>query len=456
MVHVKVGDLFGAVYWLTRALALPSPANCKDKLLGVYEELRLKWEKHSTMTKVSSQPPWYVSFCLSFLRIQGIFLTGVNTENLQFLYKVCNDHMETFLSKSENSNLVVSMVVIWIFSMHISQEELSKLPHLINHDPSIFNTIQPGQCQSVADLFYQFILKIVQKIKYPDSIWVNPLLIFLYWVNSYRGLQKIFIKDELRSELIRIEGLISEDLNENCHLLLPEDLSIIGFLPLHYYYLGHKDFFNTQASANEEQGIRMKSLKMLCGEVLVEAQEIVNENEEIDEFFELGGFSSGFDCPGLTFEETKQAKKMVVLDGPNIAVRHGNGNFSCKGLRIVLNYYVRKGYDVKIVVPEQYLQEDRAEELKFRGAKNNKIPIGVQILKDLDEHGHLIKTPPMDYDDSYCLQYAKDKNAIVISNDRFWDHIKKHPEAKNWVREHTCSFTFAGDDFIPNPDFSYT
>lgn len=365
--------------------------------------------------------------------------------------------METFLSKGENSNLIVSMVVIWIFSIHISQQELSQLPHLINHDPSIFNTISPGQCQQVIDLFSQFMLKILQKIKQPDSPWTSPLLIFLYWISSYRGLRKIFIKDSIYAELTRIEHLVAEDLTENCHLLLPEDLSIIGFLPLHYYYLGHKDFYNTQATASEESGIRMNSLKILCNEVLEETEETKKETEEIDEFFGLGtGLSSGFDFPGLTFEEVKQTKQLVVVDGPNIAVRHGNGGFSCKGLRIVLNYYVRKGFDVKIVVPEQYLQEDRAEELKFRGAKNNKIPIGLPILQELDAHRHLIKTPPMDYDDSYCLQYAKDKNAIVVSNDRFWDHIKKHPEAKTWVREHTCSFTFAGDDFIPNPDFSFT
>ena len=93
--------------------------------------------------------------------------------------------------------------------------------------------------------------------------------------------------------------------------------------------------------------------------------------------------------------------------------------------------------------------------MKFKGAKANKIPTDLEILHVLDSQGLLIKTPPMDYDDSYCLQYAKSKRAVVISNDRFWDHIKKHPETKNWIRGHNCSFTFAGDDFIPNPDYVF-
>ena len=133
MCHQAIGDLFGAAYWLTMALAVPNPPLCKNSLIGIYEQLRLKWEKHSVMTKVSSQPPWFVSFCLSFLRIQGIFLTGVNTENLQFVFKCCTENLEIYLAKQENPSLLVSMVLIWIFSMHISKESNS-ISALSEHD----------------------------------------------------------------------------------------------------------------------------------------------------------------------------------------------------------------------------------------------------------------------------------------------------------------------------------
>ena len=453
MVHRAIGDLFGAAYWFTRSLSLPSPADTKDKLISVYEELRLKWEKHSTMTKVSNQPVWHVSFCLSFLRIQGIFLTGVNTENLQFLFKACSEFMDAFLARNENSSLLVSMVVIWIFNVHISQKGLEEMVGLINHDPSIFNSLT-SQASTVVELMASFMMKLMKNFKFAESPWLSPLLVFLYWLESFKSIRKHFLAVcGFRNELIRIEALMPEGIKANCHLLLPEDLSIIGFLPLHYFYIGHKDFFNTQAQAGEEMPIRMKSVKDLAEEVLEDCEDEEKVSSE-DEFFGLSAGNEAFDFPGLTFEE--HTKQLVVIDGPNVAVRHGNGSFSCKGLRIAVSFFLMKGFDVKVVVPEQYLIEDRAEELKFKGVKAHKIPIGLQILKDLDEQGFLIKTPPMDYDDSYSLQYAKNKNGFVISNDRFWDHISKHPETKDWIRDNTCSFTFAGDDFIPNPEFIFT
>ena len=451
--HHLLGDLFGAVYWLTRSLSLPTQAETKDRLVSVYEELRLKWEKHSKMTKVSSQPAWHVSFCLSFLRIQGIFLTGVNNENLQALFRTCSEHMDSFLAKNENSSLLVSMVVIWIFSVHVSQKSLNEVPDLISHDPGLFSCLA-SQAGTVVELMASFVLKLMQNVRLAESPWLSPVLVFLYWLQSFRSVRKHFLAASgFRNELTRIEELMPGGIVANCHLLLPEDLTVIGFLPLHHFYIEKKGACNAQAQQGEEMPVRMKSVKELAKEVLQGWEDEEKANSE-DEFFGLLSDSKEFDCPGLTFEEN--AKQLVVIDGPNVAVRHGNGNFSCKGLRIAVSYFLMKGFDVKVVVPEQFLIEDRAEELKFRGAKGHKIPIGLQILKDLDEQGFLIKTPPMDYDDSYSLQYAKNKSAFVVSNDRFWDHIKKHPEAKDWIREKTCSFTFAGDDFLPNPDFVFT
>ena len=31
----------------------------------------------------------------------------------------------------------------------------------------------------------------------------------------------------------------------------------------------------------------------------------------------------------------------------------------------------------------------------------------------------LVKTPSQDYDDSYCIQYAKKLNAFIVTNDKF-------------------------------------
>ena len=256
------------------------------------------------MTKVSSQPSWFVSFCLAFLRIQGIFLTGVNTENLQFLFKCCVDNMEVYLSKQENPSLLVSMIIIWIFSMHITVKELKDISLLTEHNTSLFDDEFSPQAEKTYELFYQFLLKIIEKIQNKESCWIGAILIFLYWVSSYRGLKKKFITGNLQKELIRINSYADEQINVNTHLLLPEDLSIIGFLPLNYYYLAHKDYYNEQVQVSQEIHTRTESLRVILNELLIDNDEETKKSEEGEEnyFFSMGG---RFDIPELTFEESK-------------------------------------------------------------------------------------------------------------------------------------------------------
>jgi hypothetical protein len=61
-----------------------------------------------------------------------------------------------------------------------------------------------------------------------------------------------------------------------------------------------------------------------------------------------------------------------------------------------------------------------------------------------------------DYDDSYCIKYAQQRNGVIVSNDLYRDHIDKLPESakggmRKWLREHVISFTFVRNDFVPNP-----
>lgn len=63
-----------------------------------------------------------------------------------------------------------------------------------------------------------------------------------------------------------------------------------------------------------------------------------------------------------------------------------------------------------------------------------------------------------DYDDSYALAYAQMKDAVIISNDMYRDftvrgQVGTEASRRFWVKTHCCSYTFMGDDFMPNPDF---
>jgi hypothetical protein len=101
------------------------------------------------------------------------------------------------------------------------------------------------------------------------------------------------------------------------------------------------------------------------------------------------------------------------------------------------------------------------------------------LMTKLHKEGFLISTPSQDYDDSYCIQYAKKFNAFIVTNDKFRDYIEslsgevaltKKKSSKpsspikqtmdrqqikaeqQWIKLHSVSYTFKHDEFLPNPD----
>lgn len=85
------------------------------------------------------------------------------------------------------------------------------------------------------------------------------------------------------------------------------------------------------------------------------------------------------------------------------------------------------------------------------------MPDNVILLHKLEKKGLIIRTPPQDYDDSYCIRYAKQKNAYMVTNDKFRDYINKFEgkekvNERKWIQQHSVSYTFHKDEFIANPD----
>jgi len=59
------------------------------------------------------------------------------------------------------------------------------------------------------------------------------------------------------------------------------------------------------------------------------------------------------------------------------------------------------------------------------------MPDNVALLNKLAEKGgYIVKKPPQDYDDSYCIQYAKRQNAYMVTNDKFRDYVAKSEDKK--------------------------
>lgn len=114
-------------------------------------------------------------------------------------------------------------------------------------------------------------------------------------------------------------------------------------------------------------------------------------------------------------------------------------------------------------LPDYYLNYDRVGELRrlskfnMSTVKPCSIPDDISLLNKLVQDGYIIATPPQDYDDSYCITYAKQHDGYVITNDLFRDHIKKlngieKENTKKWIKSYCISYTFVGNEFLANPD----
>ena len=156
----------------------------------------------------------------------------------------------------------------------------------------------------------------------------------------------------------------------------------------------------------------------------------------------------------------KKEKPMIVLDASNIAMRHGEQKniYSTKGIKIAINFFTKNGHKVISFLPD-YLFKEKDPFAKH--AKKRVLPDDLPYLYGLVGKGLVVKSPPQDYDDSYCIQYAKKHDAFVVSNDLFRDYIdgikdKTERETEKKWRDIKCiSFTFNGDEFLPNPDAAF-
>ncbi|CAN0365891.1 unnamed protein product [Phaeothamnion confervicola] len=190
-----------------------------------------------------------------------------------------------------------------------------------------------------------------------------------------------------------------------------------------------------------------------------------------------GGWSSGaaplvprlFGWPQGT-PPTGVVPPLIVVDAANVAMRHGlKKRFSVRGIALAVTFFRSGGHRVLGFLPDYLLSEDRQERLRrakqlgVGEVRPAQLPDDAPLLRELVESGVLIGTPPQDYDDSYCLQYALRAGGYVLSNDLFRDAVKaaaakdrrQGDAVRRWIKSHVISYTFVGDELLPNPDFAF-
>ena len=162
------------------------------------------------------------------------------------------------------------------------------------------------------------------------------------------------------------------------------------------------------------------------------------------------------------------SKPLLVLDGPNIAMRHGAGRvFSVRGIELALEFLEAKlGHRCLIFAPsfvvDLKLIGERRRALKVgMDVKAASLPDNVGLLRQWLAEGRLVTTPSQDYDDSYAVEFAmRHPRALIVSCDQYRDFPPAHGKTpqeqaklRTWLRAHVVSFAFVADAFMVNPDW---
>lgn len=117
------------------------------------------------------------------------------------------------------------------------------------------------------------------------------------------------------------------------------------------------------------------------------------------------------------FFEIKK-KKAATKNHFSFRVSHSSHRkeFSVEGIRICIDYFIDRGFNVKAVVPQM--------RLKRANSSNS------ELLEQLKDDGKVIVTPckslpngksVTSYDDRFILDLAHEFDGVVISNDNFRD-----------------------------------
>lgn len=105
------------------------------------------------------------------------------------------------------------------------------------------------------------------------------------------------------------------------------------------------------------------------------------------------------------FIESCKEKRTIIIDGSNVAYRHsGIGDFSADGIIICIEYFKELGFDVKAVVPNFRVRNDRR-------------------LKKLQSQGNIRIAGDTKCDDAIMLRLAASMNGAIISNDMYRDFL---------------------------------
>ncbi|XP_061384812.1 NEDD4-binding protein 1-like isoform X1 [Danaus plexippus] len=132
--------------------------------------------------------------------------------------------------------------------------------------------------------------------------------------------------------------------------------------------------------------------------------------------------------------------RMVVIDGSNVAMQHTKGRvFSVRGLKICIDYFVKRGHIVKAFVPHFRCRHGKSTDGK--------------LLSELERQQLVVYTPSREvqgklitsYDDRYIVQCAAEFDGVIVSGDNYRDLLQENPRWRFVIENRLLPFTWVGD-----------
>ena len=320
------------------------------------------------------------------------------------------------------------------------------------------------------------------------------LLIFFYWLSLNYDMFNLIIDDEEKAYLkylnfyLRTHNEISKFLMPQTKVtldllvdkinnyILPIETEILCFSPIYRFFeLNQKPSGIYRSQEQKEVSIMNKLILIHFLDLFTLYQQndpIINNQFHINKVSQINvknvndtnTIQNNVDKIKMQLliktdnskEKKEKEKPLIVLDASNIAMRHGEqkGIYSTKGIQIAIEFFTKNGHKVISFLPDYLFKEKDPN----KHGKKRVLPDNLSYLYGLVSKGLVVKSPPQDYDDSYCIQYAKTHDAFIVSNDMFRDYIDnikdkaERETEKNWRDVKCISFTFIGDEFLPNPD----
>ncbi|KAI5644689.1 zc3h12a-like ribonuclease NYN domain-containing protein [Phthorimaea operculella] len=139
-------------------------------------------------------------------------------------------------------------------------------------------------------------------------------------------------------------------------------------------------------------------------------------------------------------DSNRTGLRMIVIDGSNVAVEHGRKKvFSVKGLKICIDYFLKRGHVVKAFVPRFRCRQGQSTD--------------PDLLDELEEQGLVVYTPSRQvkgrmitpYDDRYIVQCAAEFDGVIVSGDNYRDLIHENPRWRFIIENRLLMFTWVND-----------